>query len=359
MLEILMIAFGSLTLIPLCIFYIISRRTYLRYKLLPYKINELISLFGTLYIIFTLFASFVPLKIISFFFFNIAIVLVSIMVILSLAYFRILRVENLSTGVISLYFLLISIKIVSLVIDPLKVYRYNNIYMREGHLSTIALIAPIIALLLLIIEIALLYKQTRTNPKKKKYSRYILSAYIWVMILIPTYWIGMEFRLISILIPYLQALLISIIVLSLSIFFYHNPEKLILLPVHIKGFLLHTYGGLAIIKKPLDEVFRHSIALSSSLVASIIGLETAIEELREIYLFRVHKLIETTIIMFFGRITVGTFILNKDNSVIRAILRKIVLEFERTVGYIDEGMITDEEISLAEKILDKYIEFLS
>ncbi len=62
--------------------------------------------------------------------------------------------------------------------------------------------------------------------------------------------------------------------------------------------------------------------------------------------------------MFFGKITVGTFIVNKDNAIVRTILKKVVLEFEEEIKYIDDGMILDDDIQLANDIIGKYIEFL-
>ena len=352
-------AWVSALSLPLVFLFKVTWDTFRKYHLSPFLVANIITLLGILYLILTLLGNLSPNPLIAFYIFNSSIILMGIIAIFVFIYFRLLRTEKLSISIISICVFLILLKIFSLIINPIGIYYYHEVYIREAHLTDLALLAPLITILLIIIEVSLLFKETRGNPMRKKYSKHLLAAYFWIALLVPTFMIGKKFRIISIFIPYLEGTLTSMIALYLSLIFYENPERLILLPVKFKGFLLHTYGGLAIIRKALDPRFEHIIPLASSLVASIVSLETAIEKPRAFYLFRVHKLIETTIIMFFGRITVGTFILSHDNIIVRDILKRIVLEFEEIVSYIDEGMITDEEISLAEKILDKYIEFLS
>ena len=359
MLRFIIVAITITMMTPIAILLIIVRKAYSAYKLAPLKMKELIAFISILYLIFTSLGNLSTSKSVAFFFFESSIIILTIMAILAFLYFRLLRTEKIAFEILIICFLIIFLKVISLISNPIQIHKHDDIFVREADLSIYGVVASITVLALISIEAGLLYKDASRKPHGKKYSRYLLNAYSIVVILVPLYLVGSVLEIFSIFIPYLQGVLVSMIALYLAIVFRKKPEKLVLLPVHIRGLLLHTYGGLAIFRKALDPSFERVIALSSSLVASIIGLETAIEELRKTYIFRVHQLIETTIIMFFGKITVGTFVLNRDNSVIRAILRKIVLEFERTVGYIDEGMITDEEITIAKKILNRYMEFLS
>jgi len=234
---------------------------------------------------------------------------------------------------------------------------YGDIIIREAHISLIALIPSTLSIILIAIEASLLYRDSKKTPSCNAHSHNLLLAYLFPMSLPPIYLLGHAFEIISILVPYLEGLVVSMIASYLAITFRRAPHKLVLLPVHVRAFLLHTHAGLKIMEIAFDTAFKNILALASSLIASIIGLEMAIEGRVIAYIFRVHRLSENVIIMFFGKHTVGTFITNRENSVIRDILRNIVLEFEAT-EILDEGIIMDPEIEKAHHVLDKYMDLI-
>ncbi len=204
----------------------------------------------------------------------------------------------------------------------------------------------------------MLYLNARYDSRRRPYASKLMLTYILVIVIVPFFYFGFESLYVSVLIPYLQGFILSIIALSISILFHRDPSKLVLIPIHINGFLLHTYGGLAILRKAFSADFESAVALSSALVASIIGLESAIVGREKKNFYMVHKLMKIVIIMYFGNFVVGTIVANKDNIVLRDILRNIVREYEDSVGSVDEGMITNREIDKAMEILDNWKDFL-
>jgi len=172
------------------------------------------------------------------------------------------------------------------------------------------------------------------------------------------YLISQDIVELSLLTPLLQGILIGIGVLYLLIAFRNHLEKLAIIPIEVEGFLLHTYGGIPILRRAISSQSEKIIALASSLVAAIIGLGSAIEKKTYPHIFQIHRIVKTKMVMFFGKFVVGTFIVRRDSLALRDILKKIVHEYEKNVEYIDEGMITDSYIGIANKVFTKYTRFI-
>jgi len=132
-------------------------------------------------------------------------------------------------------------------------------------------------------------------------------------------------------------------------------------PFEVKGIMLHTYGGLSIIIKQISfennrrEVPKHrELAYSNSFVSALIGIGELLEERFTPGIFRVQKLADLTIIMYFSKYVIGSLITSGDNYFLRDILKKIVLSYEKEVGEIDMSVIHDQQIELAERIYQRY-----
>jgi len=255
--------------------------------------------------------------------------------------------------------ILLLIKAISLLLDPIKVYAYNEITLREAHLSPLSLLVTMILVTMLANEIGLLIKDCWSMKPKRIYVKRLLTGYLSVMLGIFLLAVLANFYMfMSVFIPYLQGILICFGALYLFLLFRKNLEKLALLPTEVLGFIIHTYGGIPIIREPFSSKFNKTIALSSSLIATIVGLEEAISGKKIYGEIRTHHLIKITITMFFGKLTVGTFIASKDTAVLRDILRNIIETYERKVKYIDEGMVTDSDIRIAKEIMLEHINFI-
>jgi len=359
MIQIILLAAAILMIIPLIIGFKLVRDLYNKYNLWPFLLNEAIVILGIMYITLTFAGNLSPNAFMAFIMFNASLIIANIIIIFTYIYFRALRTETINTSIVVLCFILFSFKVVTLYLDPIKVFPANSsIFLRTAHLTPLALISPLILIGLIIYEVTMLYIGARIDTKRKPYASKLMLTYILIIFLLPIYYIGYESIYISIIIPYLQGFTLGIVALSISILFRHDPSKLLLIPINIRGFLLHTYGGLAIIRKAIHKDFESVVALSSALVASIIGLESAIVGRERKNFFMIHKLMKLAIIMYFGNFVIGTIVANKDNIVLRDILRNIVKEYEDNIGSVDEGMITNREIDMANKILEEWKDFI-
>ncbi len=358
MLRYLLIAITLILLIPEILLFDIAFKVYREYRLSVFELKMGMAVLSSLYMFFTLVGNIVLDFSLAFIFFNVSIILLSFSGYLLYVYFYLLRTEKITAYVISLVIIFIVLKAISLMINPLKIYVFDDVILREAHLSPIAIILSSTIIFLILFELTRLYLHIRKKTHYRKYSRAITGSYSLIIIMLPLYIIGAKIKTISIIIPYLQGALSSVVVLYLVLYFRNHPERLVLLPVYARGLIIHTYGGLAIIKKPLEEKADRLVVLASALVASLISLEQTIIKLKHGYRMRVYNLIDSKILILFGNKSVGTIIVNRDNPIVRNILREIIREFETAVDSIDEGMITNWEIDLAERIIEKYLEFL-
>jgi len=336
----------------------LALKVYRKYHLNIFKIKIIVAILSIFYLLVSLAANLVIDYFVAFLLFNISILIIVISGLLLYIYFYILRAEEITPYVLTLCLLLVFFKGISLLMNPIKVYVLDDIMIREAHLSPFSVLISSIIISLIIFELARLHKYVKRKIHYKKYSRAIAGTYSMIIIMIPLFIIGSKFKTISILIPYLQGALTSFVMLYLVLYFQKNPEKVVLLPVYVRGFLIHTYGGLSVVRRAISREAERLVVLASALVASLISLEATIIKLGKEYKMRTYDLIDSKILILFGKKSVGTVIINRDNSVVRNILNQIISEFEDKIGSIDEGMITNREIDLANSIINKYIEFL-
>lgn len=357
--QAMLLAATILMIIPMIIGFKLVRDSYMKHHLWPFLLNEIIVILGILYIVLTAAGNLSFNAYVASIFFNSSLILAYIMIILTYIYFRALRAETISTLVIVFCSFLLIFKVIMLYISPLEVFRIpDNLFLRTAHLGFLALIPTIILIGLILYEVTMLYIHARSDLNKRPYASKLMSTYVLIAFLIPFYYTGHASIYVSIIIPYIQGLIFGLIALTISILFRHNPDKLVLLPIRIKGLLLHTYGGLAILREAISRDFERVVALSSALVASIIGLETAIVGRERKNFFMINKLMKCTIVMYFGNFVIGTIVSDRNNIVLRDIIRNIVKEYENKVGLVDEGMITNREIDAANEILDGWRSFL-
>lgn len=199
--------------------------------------------------------------------------------------------------------------------------------------------------------------QTWSIEYRKSFAKKVLISYSSVFLLIPLALIASEYKLLLILLPYIQICFFCIVILSLYIATRNNPQALALLPSKIIGIVIYTYAGIIILSKTFDQKYKDSVKIVEKLLSSIIMLETDFRgKIRSF--FRVYSLIEWKMLTYFGCKVVGVLIVDKDSLILRDILRNIINRYERESKVLDEGFVSDESIKLAEKIATEYIVFL-
>jgi len=307
--------------------------------------------------VFTLLGNFAPDILLAEIFFSISIVLMSIAVIIVFIYLRHLRLEKIGIQTILFLLFLLVIKTSALISNPVNIHKINGVFLREVHLWP-SFFVTLFLVILITVEFGLYIRDCLLLPTKKPNVKKLVPTYAIIVSALILFILAPESTILRVFLPYLEAILFGSGLTLLYVMFGRKSITLILLPIEIHGFLLHTYGGVPILREALLPKFEKTVALTSSLVASLIGLEMAIEggELRNV--FRTHRFSRTSIIMYFGRMVIGTIIANKDSAVLFNITKAIVNEFEEKIKYIDEGMILDSDVEKAQEILRKYLEIL-
>ncbi len=351
-------AFGAIVLIGLSLFMFIILKIYKQYPFKPFFIKLLETLLGIFYIIFNLLALFSPSIFLSTVFYSCSIISLMTVLALEALFLRILKRSTISLHYLILLSCIPIFKLILLVLHPINVFRIDNIFIREAHLQFFSVFLTDITILIIFYEFISLVRGLMEISSKRSYAIKLLLIYSLMLVFIPAFEYSKQYELLAIALPYIEGAAAEIAFFGIVLLFRKNPDRMLLLPIKVYGFLMHTYGGLPLIRKAFRNDYERAITLSSSLVASIISLEKAVEYGKKEDLFRPHKLINITILMYFGEFVVGTFISNDDNIVLREILKSIVDEFEKTIGYIDEGMVTDRDTRIAEDVLSKYIVIL-
>ncbi|MHA1617433.1 MAG: hypothetical protein ACTSX9_09030 [Candidatus Njordarchaeales archaeon] len=335
----------------------------LRYKL-PESIRSQtiikILIFGVifgsiLYPLLELMGSFAPSEISAKIFFILAIMTLNITTFLLILFFDIILSPSPSRVLYGIVILAILIKGVSLLIEPVKVYRIGAIWIREGVLSNLALSSASIILLLLIYELLKAIRLTLLTKKKTRTVLLVLSCIVIVFIGILIIFVLASINFIQkTMIPFTQEILTSSISLLLAFLVISRVSHILLLPIIVHGIIIMTYGGVTVYREGFTDHGKRTLPMVSSLMASIIGLTRGIEEREAENLFRVYEFVEKIITVYFGRFSVGCVYSNGSNTALRELLRTIVNEFEEKVGVLDEGIVFDTDTQIAKDVIGKY-----
>jgi len=358
LIGIISIELGSsiLALVGWIFFFSLIISIYRKFKLIQFLLKLIQAALGLTYIFLNFFAVFTVDLLLAKYLYSLSIICFSLIGILEGLFFHSLRATKMTIQYSAVPIGIILIKLSTLITYPIETYRYNGITLRTAHIHPLALLSTYIIISYILVEFFLFFFEVWKVNKKRSFAIKLSMVYLTLPpFLSVIYYLARKSPLLSISIPYIQAIVLGIWFQVIVFIFRKNPEKLILLPVRIRGFLMHTYGGIPLLKEPFEPGDARTVTVASSLIGAIIGLEEAIEKRRVNNIFRVHQLVETALVTFFGEMTLGTFICSKDNIVLRNILSKLIKEFEQEIGYIDEGMVLDEDIQIARKILYKYV----
>jgi len=327
---------------------------YNQYKLTPFLIKIYQVFLAGFYVLLSSISPFLKNYFAALITYSISIVVINIATLSEGIFYHTLRTNVLKKSELIMLSSLIILKAISLIEDPVEIFVYHGLILRKLHLSFLSLAVSYAILAYMTMELILLVLDIWVKPHLKWLGAGLLLFYLLLIVAFQTINLLSKDKTISLLLPHIQTIGILIGFQFLIIVFRKNPRRLILLPVMVRGFLVHTYGGLIIYR---ETFFRHDerlLGLASSLVGALIGIVSSLEQEKKIGQYRVHQLVRTTIIFYFGKMTIGTIIVNRDNSVLREILGHIVDEFENEVKYIDQGMVTSEEISIMERIIERY-----
>jgi len=318
-----------------------------------------VLVFGATYVIFTCLGHLSTSKHWSEIFFTFSIISLQITGVLNYIYFRYLLNEKIGHGVLILSIILVVVKAITLYIEPITVLRIDDIYVRTAHLYLPSVISTFIVLGLIVFEVSKLLRSLFSNPFKKKIAINLSYAYLLTLTLLALAVVASSIFLFSILLSLLQSVMISFLTITLYIFFRNKPISLCLLPINVFGILLHTYGGINIDTQILLSEKTPPMEMIDSLISSIIAaqlnqLDYHAQPYFHVYSFSMYKLI-----VYFSKMIVGSVVVNRDNIVLRQILKNIIEKIENALIYLDAGMITDIDIEIAKNTKDKFKPFLT
>lgn len=319
---------------------------YVAYSLLAYGLLTVIGHYS-------------PSRDLSIFIFSLSVLTLVIAGGFNYLYFKYLLTEKIPTSSIVIVILIIIAKSVALYVSPIKVMKVDHLYVREAHLYPPSVFITYLIILLITYETVKLLFAVWRKKTKQDVAKKLTGVYLLLLMFMPIIALGREFFLLSVFLSFIQALYFSAMVFYLYYLFKDKAYSLALLPVRVISVLLHTYGGLNITARSLDPEHAQATRLVSSLLASLVTIETSSHTESSASHFNVYALTKYKLIVFFGKMIIGSIIADKDNLVLRQILKNIVETLENKVVYLDEGMITNIDIELAEKVIDKFKMFLT
>ncbi len=261
-----------------------------------------------------------------------------------------LRLEKMGLLYTAILILVLIIKAVTVNIFPLKIEKLDRVNLYEVYGSVFPAIIYIFLTTLLIGELILLLLRIK-NLDAKKWIIRLLPSLIFAFLIIPISLLSYTSENFEIISYYLMVMLLSTEVFSFYLMFGKDFPELVFSLSQIQGILLHTYGGLPILREALSPEAKKIIPLASSLIASLISIEHTIEKKQFVNKFRTHKLLDRVILMYFGKVSIGIIIAKRSNLALRNILKNFVKKFESEIKYVNEGMILDSDMKAAESVL--------
>lgn len=358
MLKYILIITTAILTLPMLSLLKLAFNVYREYQLVIFKIKIMVAMLSIFYLVISLVANLMLNYFISLLLFNISIVIITISGLSLYIYFHALITEKMRLYVIFICFILVIIKVFSLINNPVRLYIIDDIFIREAHLDTLGVFVATMVIILIMLSLVRLHYHVRKKFHYQRYSRFIAGVYSIIIIMIPLFMIGHKVLIISILIPYIEGILNSFVIFYLVLYFRNDPEKLVLLPVYARGIIIYTYRGLPIIQRIIDKKGERLVILASTIIESLLSLELTMMRLRKSREIKTYDLVDSKILIYFSAKLIGAIIINRDNPVVRNILRAIIHELESYLNYIDESIITERELDLVNLVINKYVTFL-
>ncbi|MHA1665273.1 MAG: hypothetical protein ACTSVW_05510 [Candidatus Njordarchaeales archaeon] len=304
------------------------------------------------------------LFLLSTFSFNIGITLVSGIIaelILSIAIsFYVITIESLrvpraSDVVLTLVGLAVFFRFLSLILYPPHLLLTEDLLViTEDIITTYHLISISLLGLLITIEFALMILKG-FQKKEKKRAVLFLGIPLSFSFLIGLHIIfNISLGPITASLYCVRYILVSVISCAFSIAIYYDPESILLLPVEIFGVAVTTKEGVEIASRTLREERTKHVRLGTLLLGLIYSLNLEFERRELTDAFESITLEDFNLLIYYGRSLIGTVIGKGQNLIVEDWLKNVVRETEKKIGEIESGLITDHEITIAEKVLDDF-----
>ena len=273
-----------------------------------------------------------------------------------------LFLESLRSPVISKLFFGIIIfmpilKVISLMVDPIKLNLTGSIITRQLALTPLNLIPTLILIFIFFGQTIDLSLKALKNKKKASFLLWILTCWILPVILILVIYFAASYFTSEIAFTYLQYLSISLGIVLLALFTSKKKMELFVMPIDLIGILVSTSSGVLILKEIYDEIRSSAIDLASIIsgVVLMFGEQINIQPRRG----GIAKIDypELTYLIYSTGDLIISLVLNGDNFFIRSMLKNFGNELEMRLGRM-ESIVTDYEINAARELIQKYFSFI-
>ena len=338
------------------------RKTYGIYRLWIYTLFSTILLSIGLFFIFNISAKLIPSIPLSQFSYSVAIWIFNLVLALFVLYFHLQTSPRIPIGTIIALIALLFLKGYFLAIEPTHIMRGYWTNIRFTHSSLPSLTISMTLIFILIAEYSQFFRALIKTPTKLNKLFFLTLSYLSVLISLPTILIMCALLIQDFTAPLIEEIILSFIVILLYIYGSKDLSMLFMGPHEIRSFLMHTYGGLQIVSKNLIQeplIIKRparELSIEHSFIAVLIEIGELLEERRTLTeIFRSQRLGELRIIMYFGRLVIGSFVSQSDCFFIRDLLKNMVKDYEAALGDRDLYVIHDEHIILGEKIYEKYL----
>ncbi|MHA1609144.1 MAG: hypothetical protein ACTSUJ_03970 [Candidatus Njordarchaeales archaeon] len=297
-----------------------------------------------------------PSKLYALTLFSVGILLINLAGVFFIFFLDLLLSPKISSTITIFSVIALLLKGLDLILNPLQIMQSSSqIWHRQAILTPLSLISLGILIFISIYQLIRIIHKTGRGKKTHALKIVIILATTLVL-LTSIYILGLMNVIAREAIPEIQIFLLTAMYALILVTLPPFPQ-LLMLPITVHGIVLMTYGGVPVYREAFTQQGRRSLALVSSLMASVVGLTRGIEELTTQKMFRTYELVEVIITVYYGKFAIGCIFSNGVNAALRDLLKRIIDEFEENVGVLDEGLVFDSDISAAKDVVDKYREF--
>ena len=268
-----------------------------------------------------------------------------------------LRSPKISKLFFSTVIFILSLKMISLILAPIKLQITGSVISRQLALTPIQLIPTLILIFIFAGQAVDLAMKALGNPKKANFLLWILICWILPMILtLGVYFVATHISN-DVSLTYVQYMSMSLGLVLLAIFISRKQMELFAMPINLIGILVSTSTGVLILKEVYDRIRSSAVDFASILagIVSILGQKVHIKTKGG----EIAKIVypELTYLMYSTRNLTIILVLNGDNSFIRSMLRSFGKELDSKIGQT-ESIITDYEINITKELIQKYFSFI-
>jgi len=297
-----------------------------------------------------------PSKLYALTLFSVSILLINLAGVFFIYFLDLLLSPKISSTIAIFSMIALLLKGLDLILNPLQIMQSSNqIWHRQAILTPLSLIS--LGILTFIGIYQLIRIIHKTGKEKKAYGlKIVIILAITLALLTSIYILGLMNVIAREVIPEIQIFLLTAAYALILITLPPFPQ-LLMLPITVHGIVLMTYGGVPVYREAFTQQGQRSLALVSSLMASVIGLTKGIEETTTQKIFRTYELVEVVITVYYGKFAIGCIFSNGINAALKDLLKRIIDEFEERVGVLDEGLVFDSDVNAAKDVVDKYRDF--